>query len=95
MSKRQLHDFYCDSRVKAINKFMDQKVTERKIHQGRILNDLIIIAKVKPRFRICGLRDVWAKYTPKTLATAFNEGRVWEYYEEQLRKEYAPTKDED
>jgi len=59
---------------------------------GVILNEQIIIAKKKTRFRPLGQLD-WAHYTAKGLGTAFKEGTVLEYYEQMLVDERSPSHD--
>ncbi len=59
---------------------------------GVILNEQIIIAKKKTRFRPLGQLD-WAHYTAKGLGTAFKYGTVLEYYEQMLVDERSPSHD--
>lgn len=59
---------------------------------GVILNEQVIIAKKKTRFRPLGQLD-WAHYTAKGLGTAFKEGTVLEYYEKMLNDGRSPSHD--
>lgn len=61
-------------------------------HGGVILNEQVIIAKKKTRFRPLGQLD-WAHYTAKGLGTAFKEGTVLEYYEQMLNDDRSPSHD--
>jgi len=61
-------------------------------HGGVILNEQIIIAKKKTRFRPLGQLD-WAHYTAKGLGTAFQDGTVLEYYEQMLVDKRSPSHD--
>mgnify|MGYP001301530850 CR=1 FL=1 len=61
-------------------------------HGGVILNEQVIIAKKKTRFRPLGQLD-WAHYTAKGLGTAFQEDSVLEYYERMLNDERSPSHD--
>ena len=59
---------------------------------GDILNEQVIIAKKKTRFRPLGQLD-WAHYTAKGLGNAFSDGTVLEYYEHMLNDERSPSHD--
>lgn len=59
---------------------------------GVILNEQVIIAKKKTRFRPLGQLD-WAHYTAKGLGNAFSEDTVLEYYEQMLNDQRSPSHD--
>jgi len=76
---------------KKIEKFLDNK--DRKLKEfrsGLIIDDKYIIACNRTLLRPVGILD-WSWYTPKTLATAMNEGRVDQYYENMLKDPRSPA----
>ena len=79
-----IQDFRLWSRWSAIKKFLTSEHKIRESRGGLIINDMFIIAKKTSKMRPIGQLD-WSWYTPKTLAKAMDEGKVYEYYEMMLK----------
>lgn len=85
--------YWVYQKVENIQKYAgDVAIAPDYRYSGVILNEQVIIAKKKTRFRPLGQLD-WAHYTAKGLGTAFKEGTVLEYYEKMLVDGRSPSHD--